>query len=59
MVTAASSCSTGACSNGCWLATRGALQELFVGDSNDVLVRIPPMVWISRLDPSGWSLRHG
>ena len=25
--------------------TRGALQELFVGDSNYVLVRIPPMVW--------------
>ena len=25
--------------------TRGQLQELFVGDSNYVLVRIPPMVW--------------
>ena len=26
-------------------STRGQLQELFVGDSNYVLVRIPPMVW--------------
>jgi dTDP-4-dehydrorhamnose 3,5-epimerase len=25
--------------------TRGRLQELFVGDPNYVLVRIPPMVW--------------
>jgi dTDP-4-dehydrorhamnose 3,5-epimerase len=25
--------------------TRGRLQELFVGDANYVLVRIPPMVW--------------
>jgi dTDP-4-dehydrorhamnose 3,5-epimerase len=25
--------------------THGTLQELFVGDSNYVLVRIPPMVW--------------
>src|SRR6202011_3674432 len=25
--------------------TRGELQELFVGDSNYVLVRIPPGVW--------------
>ena len=25
-------------------STRGQLQELFVGDSNYVLVRIPPMV---------------
>ena len=25
--------------------TRGALQELFIGDANYVLVRIPPMVW--------------
>jgi dTDP-4-dehydrorhamnose 3,5-epimerase len=25
--------------------THGTLQELFIGDSNYVLVRIPPMVW--------------
>jgi dTDP-4-dehydrorhamnose 3,5-epimerase len=25
--------------------TRGKLQELFVGDQNYVMVRIPPMVW--------------
>ncbi|HEY0389180.1 MAG TPA: dTDP-4-dehydrorhamnose 3,5-epimerase family protein [Gaiellales bacterium] len=25
--------------------SRGALQELFIGDANYVLVRIPPMVW--------------
>jgi len=26
-------------------ATRGELQELFLGDKNRVLVQIPPMVW--------------
>jgi dTDP-4-dehydrorhamnose 3,5-epimerase len=26
-------------------ATRGEVQELFVGEANSVLVRIPPMVW--------------
>ena len=26
-------------------ATRGEVQELFVGESNYVLVRIPPLVW--------------